>query len=159
MVFQGTVLGPCLWNIFFSDVSATLNATTFRDTKYADDLSIYKLYANSTDNNDILNDLHTCRSLIHAWGARNGVAFDPPKEEFCVVHPHYGNGTTFKLLGPLIDPKLTMHDTIDKTLGKARPKLKALLRTKTYYSIGTLINQYKTHVLPLIETCRAVQHF
>ena len=39
MVFQGTVLGPCLWNVFFHDVDSPLHDTDFKDTEYADDLS------------------------------------------------------------------------------------------------------------------------
>ena len=36
MVFQGTVLGPCLWNVFFNDVSKSVTKTGFDDTKFAD---------------------------------------------------------------------------------------------------------------------------
>ena len=56
-------------------------------------------------------------------------------------------------------PKLTMHDSIDKTLSKARPKLKALLRTLHMYSTKTLVNQYKTHIQPIVEsTTSAIYH-
>ena len=59
----------------------------------------------------------------------------------------------------MIDAKLTMHDSVDKTLSKARPKLKALLRTIHMYSTKTLVNQYKTHVQPITEsTTSAIYH-
>lgn len=35
---------------------------------------------------------------------------------------------------------------------KINPKLKALLRTKPYYRISDLILQFKTHILPLLES-------
>ena len=134
MVFQGTVLGPCLWNVFFKDVNSPLLNTPFRETKYADDLSIHKPYRTTTPNDNIHYDLRQCQSTIHTWGTANGVSFDPKKEEFSILHPHFGSGPTFRLLGPLIDAKLTMHDSVDKTLSKARPKLKAPLRTIHMYS-------------------------
>ena len=45
-----------------------------------------------------------------------------------------------------------MQESITKTLSKARPKLKALLRTTPFYSTPTLINQFKTHILPILES-------
>ena len=134
MVFQGTVLGPLLWNIFFKDVEHTTTTLHLDETKYADDLSTFKTYPTTTPNDDIYAHLHHCQTTIHEWGKSNGVAFDPLKEHFAILHPHYGHGNDFKLLGPTIDVKLTMTPTINKIINKARPKLTALLRTKPYYS-------------------------
>ena len=78
--------------------------------------------------------------------------FDPQKEEFAVLQTYFGEGQTFRLLGPLVDCKLTMDDSIDKILGKAKPKMKAILRTASIYSVSTLVNQFKTHILPVIES-------
>ena len=52
-----------------------------------------------------------------------------------------------------------MTPTITKLINKARPKLKALLRTTPYYSRKELFRQYKTHILPQLETCNgAIYH-
>ena len=43
-VFQGTVLGPTLWNVFFQDVTSAATAHGGEEQKSADDLSISKPY-------------------------------------------------------------------------------------------------------------------
>ena len=107
MVFQGTVLGPILWNIFFKDIETTLLTLQFHETKFADDLSTFKPYPTNTPNDDIYNDLRNCQTHVHNWGHANGVAFDSQKERFVILHPYHGNGNDFKLLGPTIGVKLT----------------------------------------------------
>ena len=87
------------------------------------------MYPTTTSNDDLYNDLRSCKSSIHHWGAKNGVAFDTQRKEFAILHHFHGHGDTFKLLGPHIDPKLTMSTAITKIINKARPKLKAILRT------------------------------
>ena len=56
-VFQGTVLGPGLWNVFFKDVREAAERTGGRESKFADDLSVSKEYSSSTPNDTILEDL------------------------------------------------------------------------------------------------------
>ena len=44
-------------------------------------------------------------------------------------------------------------------MNKAKSKLKALLRTQPYYTTTELFTQYKTHILPLLESCSgAIYH-
>ena len=40
---------------------------------------------------------------------------------------------------------------VDAILSKVRPRIKALLRTRSHYSIASLIEQFKTHVWGLME--------
>ena len=40
-VFQGTVLGPPLWNSFFADVAAPASATGGKEAVFADDLNVF----------------------------------------------------------------------------------------------------------------------
>ena len=52
-----------------------------------------------------------------------------------------------------------MHDAVRKVTGKARGKLKALLRTTSMYNMREIMNQYKCHVLPVLESITpAVYH-
>ena len=53
--------------------------------------------------------------------------------------------------GPIIDPKLLMAGAVRKVTGQARAKVRALLRTHVMYDIKTMMQQYKTHVLPILE--------
>jgi hypothetical protein len=44
-VFQGTVLGPTLWNVFFHDVSNAACIHNGTEKLFADDLNVFKRYA------------------------------------------------------------------------------------------------------------------
>ena len=39
MIFQGTVLGPILWNLFFADAQNVVTGINFESIVYADDLN------------------------------------------------------------------------------------------------------------------------
>jgi hypothetical protein len=81
------------------------------------------------------------------------VSFDPAKEEFVVLSPDDGFGSTFRLLGPLIDTKLLMNECIDKLYRKAKPKARALLRCRRFFSVYELLVLFKSHVRSQIEWC------
>ena len=42
MLFQGTVLGPTLWNLFFEDSRVPITKAKFKEIVFADDLNAYK---------------------------------------------------------------------------------------------------------------------
>ena len=46
-VFQSTVLGPPLWNVFFHEIDDIIKCCLFRVAKFADDLTTYRNYYNS----------------------------------------------------------------------------------------------------------------
>ena len=73
------------------------------------------------------------------------------KTEFGVIHLTDGEGDTVRILGSMFDNALHMDENIKKMVGKARPKITALLRCRRFYDRANMINQYKTHVLFLLE--------
>ena len=79
------------------------------------------------------------------------MTIDPTKGHLTVLHLSECEGEPFKLLGLMIDVDLRMHTAIDQLLSKIRPKCTAILRTRGYYSVSDLLNQYKTHVWCLVE--------
>ena len=95
--------------------------------------------------------MQLCRVRVHHWGGINRVAFDPGKEHIVVLHPRDGSGDPFKLLGLMVDVKLLMNQAIEKILSQIRLKIKAILRTKPYYSVKELVGQFKTHIWGIIE--------
>ncbi len=155
MIYQGTVLGPNLWNVFFADVRSFAEATGCIERKFADDLNTFKQFRRNVSNDDILSDLVSCQSSVHAWGAKNRVTFEPSKEEFVVLDPRDGFGGPFRLLGPVIDSQLRMNVAIDKLYRKAKPKARALLRCRKYFGLLDLVILYKSHVRSQIEWCNA----
>ena len=150
-VFQGTVLGPPLWNTFFADVCEPAAEDGGREAIFADDLNVFKLFDRLLPLPDMMQSLDDCRQRVHAWGKVNRVIFDAAKEHLVVIHPRDSHGEPFKLLGLMIDLDLRMHSAIDQLLAKIRPKSTAILRTRAYYSIDDLITQYKTHIWGLVE--------
>ena len=59
-VFQGTVLGPPLWNICFREIDDTIERCLFRIAKFVVDLAAYRNHVSTTDNNQIFDDLKEC---------------------------------------------------------------------------------------------------
>ena len=145
-VFQGTVLGPPLWNLFFQDVTEPASSFGGTPSVFADDLSAFKQFDKNIENAEILRELHVCRTRVHKWGRQNRVAFDASKEHLVVLHPVHGEGDHFKLLGTLVDCKLLMSPAIEQILAQIRPKIRAIVRMQSHYPVAELIHQFKTHV-------------
>ena len=99
-IFQGTVLGPMLRNVFFRDVDDATTDTEVAKAKFADDLTLQKDYDSNTTNEEILEDLQKCQQEVHAWGERNRVCFDANKEAFAVLHTLTGKAKRFGCWAP-----------------------------------------------------------
>ena len=85
MIYQGTVLGPPLWNAFFEDARLAIEKAGFTDTKFADDLQAYKRYAKNVRNSTIFRHTARCQAELHKWGAANAVTFEPTKESTTIL--------------------------------------------------------------------------
>ena len=107
-VYQGTVLGPPLWNEHFGDASAAACVRDSRDTVYADDLNAFKSYARDVSFDDIIAGLAICQQDLHKLGAGNCVSFDAAKESFHVIHRRWHYRSQFKILGINFDNHLRM---------------------------------------------------
>jgi len=150
-VFQGTVLGPPLWNNFFADVVTSM-LTPKSGKVFADDLNVFNDFDHQVPDHRIMHKLHEFRDEVHAWGQRNRVEFDAGKEHFVIVHPTRGVGEDFKLLGLVFDHKLRMDSGVDAILKTARPKCRMLMHSRPYYSNNDMIMQFKTHILGIVES-------
>ena len=105
-VFQGTVLGPVLCNIFYEDARRAANALGFTETVFADDLNCYRGFSVKNTNRETavttaelhvhaLSKLQDVQKEIHAWGEASRVLFDPSKESLHVLHRRVGHGNSF----------------------------------------------------------------
>ena len=151
MVFQGTVLGPSLWNAFFGDIAEHVPEGSQLINLFADDLTVMTHAPQHVNDSVILEELKETQSRTHDWGRRNQVEFDGSKEFFNILHPSRGSGEDFKLLGTLFDNSLSMRPCIEGILGKIRPKIRALLRLRHFYSTAAMLNQNKCHIWGLKE--------
>ena len=76
-----------------------------------------------------------------------------------VLHHVHGSGNGFKLLGTTFDVKLVMETAVAATVGKAVPKLTALVRTSACYDVLSMVQSLKTYILCLLEgSTSAVYH-
>ena len=98
-VFQGTVLGPPLWNVFYKDAAQSIRRCNFTEVVFADDFNTWCAFNRQIGNDEILSSCRECQALLHAWGRTNSVSFDPGKESFHVLHRMRGVGDDFPLLG------------------------------------------------------------
>ena len=74
MVYQGTVLGPILWDLFFADARIPIRDAKFEEIIYADDLNAMREYSASVAGDTILRDCKRCQKNLHQWGEANRVS-------------------------------------------------------------------------------------
>ena len=132
-------------------MSKPASSTGGSESKFADDLNVFKEFDRQAPLEQVVGDLETCRKRTHKWGVANRVTFDAGKEHLIILHPSEHHGEMFKLLGCPMDTDLRMHSAIEQLLSKIRPKITAILRTRAYYNVSSLISQFKTHIWGLIE--------
>jgi hypothetical protein len=151
MVFQGTVLGPPLWNIFYEDAKVVVNELFFEESVYADDLNAYRIFPGVTPNDKILASLKACQQELHDWGDANQVQFDSGKEGLRIIAGKEAQGDDFKILGVEFDVSLSMERAVNELVLQANWKLIMIIRTRRFYTDGELVLLYKSHLLSFLE--------
>ena len=151
-VFQGTVLGPPLWNTFYADARFSVRQLGFVETIFADDFNCWVGLSKDMSWEHAAARLAECQTSLHRWGAANRVAFDPGKEEFVLIRRREAMGNDFRILGVDFDPQLLMRKGARKIATEAGWRLKAILRAKRFFSTPELVRLYKAHVLSFIES-------
>ena len=123
IVFQGTVLGPALWNAFFGDVATDIPQGNQEINLFADDLTVMSFRNQRSPDASLLEEMEDVQRRTHEWGRRNQVQFDGSKESIKILHPAHDSGDDFRLLGTMIDCKLTMRPCLEYVLRKFKPKI------------------------------------
>ena len=151
MVYQGTVWGPTLWNLFYEDARRAINEVLYTEVVFADDLNAYRVFPNSTTKEQVIGSLSLCQSELHLWGKANQVAFDAGKESFHLMSRYETYGGNLKMLGVEMDMSLSMKVTVHEVVAAAGWNLRMLIRTKLFYTDAELIGLYKTQLLSYLE--------
>ena len=134
LVFQGTVLGPPLWNIFYRDAVAAVKTIKLLEVVFADDFNCWKPFAAGTCIQEISKQSLRCQANLHEWGRANCMRFDASKESFHVLHRTNGCGEDFLLLGILFDTGLRMHKANAVLAREAGWWLQSVLRTRRFFT-------------------------
>ena len=151
MVYQGTVLGPPLWNVFYADAAVAVNMLEFLEIVFADDLNCFKDFGLHIPNETLHAEMDRCQSELHKWGKANQVSFDPAKESQHILALNGGEGINFKLLGIPFDNALTMRDAVVELVSEASWKLASILRSGRFFTDGELVTLYKSQLLSYLE--------
>ena len=103
-VFQGTVLGLPLWNVFYADARRAVHKTGFTECVFADDFNAWKRFRPR----ELRTRAHLEKAQhdLHKWGVASQVVFDPSKGSFHTMHRTFHEGSDFKLLGVTFEEKM-----------------------------------------------------
>ena len=151
MVYQGTVLGPPLWNVYYADAAQAVNIHGFLEIIFADDLNCFKDFQSNTPNIELHEQMHSCQRELHKCGKANKCSFDPTKESKHILALHGGKGDIFRLLGAPFDHALSMRDAVCELVSEASWKAASLLRSVRFFTNGELVNLYKSQLLSYLE--------
>ena len=97
MIYQGTVLGPPLWNIYYADAQDPIEDSGFQEIVFADDLNAFRLVDAGLTDDEVLILMSVCQQKLHSWGEANGVCFDSSKESMHIMSASRPFGENFKL--------------------------------------------------------------
>ena len=87
-VFQGTVLGSPLWNMFFADSRRALALQHFLETVFADDLNAWRAFLLGKDatspHDHALSELHAVQAELDRWGKANQQSNEAPLKSYTI---------------------------------------------------------------------------
>ena len=146
-VYQGTVWGPPLWNIHFSDARAAVQSVGFEEVIFADDLHCDRSFPSNTNLEQVWAAMENCQVALHTWGRANSVRFDASKEGKHILHRRLGTETVFRNLGITFDTKLTMCEATAEIAREGGWRVSALLKSRRYFTSPELMQLYKSQVL------------
>ena len=120
MIYQGTVLGPILWDVFFEDVYIPVRKSGFKEISFADDLNSYRRYNGGVDNKLMKKHAHKCQAEVHMWGKAKQITFEPTKESISIISNTDAEGPDFKLMGLWFDTALSMKRAVSDLCNSVR---------------------------------------
>ena len=170
---QGSILGPLLFNLFINDIFYFIDESKLAN--YADDTSAYVAKYGIFP---VLHALKSETSIVLKWFKTNEMKSNSDKCHMIVAEnehrPAYisnsfiyleeekellQNEKIVKLLGILIDDKMTFEQHIKTLLKKGNQKLHALMRVAKYMSEEKLRILMKTFIESQFNYCPLVWMF
>ena len=150
MVYQGTVLGPPLWNVYYADAAAAVNLIGFLEIVFADDLNCFKDFGFNVTYETMREEMNQCQLELHKWGKANQVSFDPGKESKHILALNGGEGSNFRLLGVPFDHALSMRAAVEELVSEASLKIASMVRSGRYFTDVELVNLYKSQLVSYV---------
>uniref|UniRef100_A0A224Z9S1 Tick transposon n=1 Tax=Rhipicephalus zambeziensis TaxID=60191 RepID=A0A224Z9S1_9ACAR len=154
---QGSILGPLLFLIYINDLPNCLS--TSNSILYADDTTIY-----SSDKNIslLVNRLSTDLENVSSWCSANLLTINATKTKFVIFSSHQKYSASFpsltfgshsispspcsSFLGISLDSNLKYIDHISHLKKKIAYGIRALIKTRPYFTRATLFSLYYSFV-------------
>ena len=155
---QGSVLGPCLFNLFINDLIYQPNSPT---VLFADDTLLYRLIHSTRDEQILQQDIHR----VHSWCIANKMRINIKKSKVMRITwsrnpgiPNYFYNeqqldivSEYKYLGIIINNKLTWHTHVEYIIRKANRLLGFISSVSKSLSQFAFFSVYKSLVIPVLE--------
>lgn len=163
---QGSIMGPFLFIIYVNGLTSI--AQTAHSIMYADDTVIYTAISKRPTLTEI-EAYQLDLNNISNWCKRNKLSVNSQKTKVMILgtNSHTKNITlpcnigidqhdlditnTYKYLGVLLDSNLLFKEHNQNTIGLTVGKINTLSFLKKYVNHLTLLNVYKTTILPILE--------
>ena len=149
---QGSILGPLLFNIYICDLFFFVEEDNV--TSYADDTTPY---SNSKNVVTVLENIETKGKEVFNWFSMNYLKANPGKSHLLLTSRDEASikiddtdiksSSSKKLLGVIIDNKLTFNEHVSKLCKRASNELHALARISKYMTkdkLRTVMNAFFT---------------
>ena len=161
---QGSVLGPCLFNLFINDlISQTISPCAL----FADDTILYRPIFTPSDSSILQTDIDS----IYTWCTNNRMRINISKSKVLRITwaktpglPHYTYNNTplesvkeYKYLGIMFNNKLQWNTHVDYVVKKAR-MLGFVLSVSKSLTPSSIFSLFKTIVLPILEYGQPAWH-
>ena len=167
---QGSVLGPVLFNLYTADM---WNGIESHMVAYADDTTLIMPVPSLQDRRvvaeTLTRDILKIMSWCNCWGMKlnpnksQSLVFsrsrspDPPHPDIVIGDSRVKNCCTLKLLGVVLDSKLTFEPHLRLTASSISQKIGLLRKCwKIYSSDDVVRNCFYSFILPLFEYCSPV---
>ena len=157
---QGSVLGPLLFNMMVNDLLSS-HENVF---SYADDSLVHTA---ATSHCDALDAIVSHYYSLKRWYSANGLSLAPGKTE-CIIYSNRAvpQGLTItidgcvilvssqvKVLGLVLDSKLSFKDHVDYITTKCNRSVYALRKVRAYLTVQQSLLIYTSMIRPVLEYC------
>lgn len=161
---QGSILGPLLFLTYINDLQTYLNTT--QCLLYADDTTIM---ATGNTSSELTTNLDSLLHSLENWSHANCIKINPSKTSFVVFHAPQRKITSHlsitinnvsipqthsaTFLGVIVDSNLKFNHHVASVVNKIRFGIRALIRTRPFFSLDTLLSIYYAFIHSHINYC------
>jgi tetrahydromethanopterin S-methyltransferase subunit G len=155
---QGTVLGPCLFNVFIDDVDESTTPETLL-IKFADDTKVWRVIASEKDRQELQETLDNLCKWAEKWGMQFNegkckvmhIGQNNPRYEYTMNGQTLSKTEEEKDIGVYVNHTLKPGNQCKKAAVKAGQVLRQITKNFHYRDRRTYLKLYLQYVRPHLE--------